>query len=119
MKLISGEKNNYHQICEGYLKFDITVRKSDSSNFHYDDPKRLGSKAFAFSFKEARLSTTLGSDIETNQFCGQVSTIMRVISNKGDDLLSQFDNINENDIPVLGGLADIPSQIRSAPHQKC
>ena len=43
---------------------------------------------------------------------------MRVISNKGGDLLSQFDHFNENDIPVLERLADLPPQIRSAPHQK-
>ena len=43
---------------------------------------------------------------------------MRVISNKDGDLLSQFDNINENDIPVLNRLADLPVQIRDTPHQK-
>ena len=31
---------------------------------------------------------------------------MRVISNEDGDLLPQFDNINENDIPVLGRLVD-------------
>ena len=74
--------------------------------------------AFAFCFKEASLSTTLGCDIEINKFFGQLSTIMRVISNKDGDLLSQFDNITENDIPVLERLADLPPQIRSTPHQK-
>ena len=58
------------------------------------------------------------SDIETNKFCRQVSTIIRVISNKDGDLLSQFDNINQNDIPVLERLADLPPQIQSPPHQK-
>ena len=43
---------------------------------------------------------------------------MRSISNKDGDLLSQFDNINENDIPVLNRLADLPVQIRDTPHQK-
>ena len=43
---------------------------------------------------------------------------MKVISNKDDDLLSQFGNINKNDIPLLEGLADLPPQIRSTPHQK-
>ena len=113
-----GENNNYHQIGFGYLEFDITVRKTDSTNFHYDDPIRLVINAFAFCFKEARLSTTLGSDIETNKFCGHVSTNMRRISNKDGDLLSQFDNISDNDITVLERLADLPSQIRSTPQQK-
>ena len=43
---------------------------------------------------------------------------MRAISNKDGDLLFQFDNINENDIPILERLADLPPQIRSTPHQK-
>ena len=43
---------------------------------------------------------------------------MRAISNKDGDLLSQFDNFNENDIPVLNRLADLPVQIRDTPHQK-
>ena len=43
---------------------------------------------------------------------------MKVISNKDGDLLTQFDTINENDIPVLERLADLPPQIRSTRHQK-
>ena len=41
-----------------------------------------------------------------------------MISKKDGDLLSQFANINENDIPLLERLADLPPQIRSTPHQK-
>ena len=96
IEFIFGENNNYHQIGNAYLEFNITVRKNDSTNFHYDDPIRLVNNAFAFCFKEARLSTTIGGDIEINKFCGPVSTIMRLISNKDGDLLSQFDNINNN-----------------------
>ena len=43
---------------------------------------------------------------------------MRATSDKDCDLLSQFDNINENDIPILNRLADLPIQIRDTPHQK-
>ena len=43
---------------------------------------------------------------------------MRVISNKDGDFLTQFDNNNENDIPILERLADLPPQNRSTPHQK-
>ena len=43
---------------------------------------------------------------------------MRVLSNKDGDLSTQFDNINENDIPILERLADLPPQIKSTPHQK-
>ena len=118
IEFILAENNNYHQIGNAYLEFNITVRKNDDTNFHFDDPIRLVNNGFAFCFKEARLSTTLGSDIEINKFSGQVSTIMRAISNKDADLLSQFDNINENDLPVLEKHADLPPQIRDTPHQK-
>ena len=118
IEFIFGENNNYHQIGNAYLEFNITVRKNDDTNFHFDDPVRLVNNGFAFCFKEGRLSTTIGSDIEINKFCCQVSTNMRAISNKDGDLLSQFDNINENDIPVLERLADLPPQIRDSPHQK-
>ena len=113
-----GENSNYHQIGNAYLEFNITVRNNDDTNFHYDDPVRLVNNGYAFCFKEVRLGTTPGSDIEINKFCGQVSTIMRAISNKDGDLLSQFDNNNENDIPILEQLANLPLQIRDTPHQK-
>ena len=64
------------------------------------------------------MSTALGSDIQVNKFCGQVSTFMTVISNKDGDLLSQFHNNNETDIPVLERLADLSTQFRSTPLQK-
>ena len=118
IEFIFGENNNYHQIGNAYLEFNITVRKNDTTNFHNDDPVRLVNNGFAYCFKEARLTTSIGGDIEINNFCGQVSTIMRPISNEDGDLLSQFDNINENDIPVLNRITDLPIQIRDTPHQK-
>ena len=42
---------------------------------------------------------------------------MKVISNKDCDLLSQFANINKNDIPILEKLTDRPPQVISRPHQ--
>ena len=68
IEFIFGEKNNYHQIGNAYLEFSITVRKNDTTNFHNDDPVRLVNNAFPFCFKEARLSTSLGSDLEINKF---------------------------------------------------
>ena len=118
IEFIFGENNNYHQIGNAYLEFIITVRTNDTTNFHNDDPIRLVNNGFAYCFKEARLTTSIGGDIEINNFCGQVSTTIRAISNKDGDLLSQFDNIKENDIPVLNRLADLPVQIRDTPHQK-
>ena len=117
IEFIFGENNNDHQIGNAYLEFNIKLRKNDDTNFHYDDPIRLVNNRFAYCFKETRLSTTIGSDIEINKFCGQVSTIMRAISNKDGDLLSQFHKIIENDIPIHERLANLPEQIRDSPHQ--
>ena len=118
IEFIFGESNIYHQIGNAYREFNITVQKNDDTIFHNEDPVRLVNIGYAFCFKEARLITTIGSNIEISNFCRQVSTIMRAISRKDGDLLSQFDNINENDIPILERLADLPPQIRSTPHQK-
>ena len=96
----------------------LQYRKNDTTSFHNDDPIRLVNNGFAYCFKEARLATSIGGDIEINKVCGPISTIMRAISNKDGDLLSQFDDINENDIPILVRLADLPVQIRHTPHQK-
>ena len=114
-----GENNNYHQIGNGYLEFNITVRKNNTTNFHIENPIRLVTNGFSFCFKEASLGTTFGSDIEHNKFCGQVSTIKKVISNKDDDLLSQFGNINENDIPLLERLVDLPPKSHLHHIEKC
>ena len=105
IEFIFGENNNYHQIGNGNLEFDITVRTNETTSFHYDDHIRFINIAFAFCFKEARLSTTIGSDIEHNKFCQQVSTITKVISNKTSSLLSQIDNNNENGIPIFERIA--------------
>ena len=118
IEYIFAEDDIYHQIGNAYLEFNITVRKNDTTNFHNDDPIRLVNNGFAYCFKEARLTTSIGGDVEIIKICGQVSTIMGAISKKDGDLLSQFDNINENDIPVLNRLADLPVQNRDTPHQK-
>ena len=80
--MIFGKNINYHKIGDGYLEVDITVRKTDTTNFHNEDHIRVVKNGFAFCFKQSRLSTSIGSDIEHDKFCGQVSTIMKVISKK-------------------------------------
>ena len=47
-----GEYNNYHQIGNAYLEFNITVRKNDNTTFHYDDAVRLVNNGFAFVSKK-------------------------------------------------------------------
>ena len=44
------------------------------------------------------MTTTSRSDLEKNKHVGQISTIMRLITSKGEDILSRFDKINENNI---------------------
>ena len=66
IEFIFGEKNNYHQIGNAYLEFNITVRKNDTRNFNNDAPIRLVNNGFAFCFKEARLTTSIGGDNEIN-----------------------------------------------------
>ena len=118
IEFIFGENNNFHQTGNGLLESVFTVRKNDNTNFPYDDAVPFLNNRYAFCFKEARLSTTIGSDIEHNIICGKVSTIMRVISKKDGDFLSQFDYIIENDIPILEKLQDLPPQFRDTTHQK-
>ena len=91
-----GENNNYHQVGNSYLEFDITIRREDHANFTNNSAIRLTNNAFAYCFKETRLGVTSGSDLEHNKYVGQNSTIMRVLTSKDADLLSQFDNINED-----------------------
>ena len=43
---------------------------------------------------------------------------MKVISINDGDLLSQFDQINENDIAVRERIVCLPPQIKDTPHQK-
>ena len=55
----------------------------------------MTNNAFAYCLKGSRLSTTSGGDLEDNKFVGQISTIMKTLTCKDGDLLSQFDNIIE------------------------
>ena len=94
IKFIFGENNNYHQIGNAYLEYDITVQNS-TAVFDNNSRIKLTNNGLAYVFQEAFLATTSGSNLEYNKFVGQVSTIMRVLISKDVDLLSQFDNINE------------------------
>ena len=95
IEFIFGENNNFHQLGNAYLEFDITVRALNAADaFDEDSPIRLTNSRFACVFQEGRLSTST-TDLEHNKYLGQISTIMRLVSSRDGDLLSQFDNINE------------------------
>ena len=100
------------------MEFDITIRRNDNTIFPYDDPIELVKNGYAYCFKEARLNTTIVIDIEHNKFCGEVSTFMRVETNKDGDLSSQFDNNNDIDNPIFERLADLQRHIQDTPQQK-
>ena len=103
VEIVFGEKNNYHQIGNAHLEFDITTRKAGGSNFNVtndaatNDLIRLINNGFAYCFKGGRLSTTGGSDLEHNKIIGRISTIMRCLTSENGDLLSHFDNIDETE----------------------
>ena len=94
VEFIFGENNNYHQIGNAYIEFDITVRNT-AGNFTNASVIRLVNNAFAYCFNEASLTTTGGMDIEVNKYVGPVSTIMRMITSKDRDLSSYFDKNGE------------------------
>ena len=90
--LIFGGKNNYHQIGNAYLQYEMKKEKDvavAANRVLVDgDAIRLVNNAFAFCFKEARLSTTGGSDIKHDKYVGQVIKIIRVLTSKDGGLLS-------------------------------
>ena len=94
IEFIFGENNNYHQIGNSYLEFDMTIQPQGGGGFANDAAIRLTNNGLAYAFQEARLSTST-TDLEHNKYCGQISTIMRLVFSRDGDLLSQFDNINE------------------------
>ena len=52
IEFIFGDNNNYHQIGNSYLQFDITVRPQRVEDaFDADSPIRLVNIAFAHCFK--------------------------------------------------------------------
>ena len=101
IEFIFGENNFYHQVGNSYPQIDITVRKSNDSNFRVTNHAatieviRLVNIAFAHCSKEVVILTTGGMEIENIKFVEQVSTIMRALTSKDGDLLSHFDQIDE------------------------
>ena len=87
VEFIIGENNNYYQIGNAYLEFDITVRNT-AGNFTNASVIRLVNNAFAYCFTQATLSTTGSMDLENIKYVGQVSTIMRLLTSKDGDLSS-------------------------------
>ena len=105
IEIMFGEIINYHKFGNAYLQYEKKIEKNVANaadRVRVDaDVNGLVNNAFAYCFKEARLSTTGGSDIEHKKYCGQVSTIMRALTNKDGDLLSRFDKNIETQAEIL------------------
>ena len=95
VEFIFGENNNYHQIGNRYLEFDIRVQNT-AGNFTNASVIRLVNNAFAYCFTQATLSTTGRMDLEDIKYVGQLSTIMRLLTSKDGDLSSYFDKNGES-----------------------
>ena len=91
IKFYFGENYNFIQVGDGYLKFDIKVRKANNANFlvadnNTNELKRLVNNAFVYTIHVARISTSAGVEIEQNKYVGPVSTIMRLVTQKDVEL---------------------------------
>ena len=62
-----------------------------------NDIIRLVNNAFAYTIHDARISTSAGVEIEQNKYVGPISTIMRLVTQKGGDLSTNFDIIDESE----------------------
>ena len=104
IKFYFGENHNFIQVGNGYLEFDIRIRRDDGNAFrvpvNVGDPNdiiRLVNNAFAYTIHGARISTSAGVEIEQNKYVGPISTIMRLVTEKDGDLSTYFDIINEKE----------------------
>ena len=90
-----------NQVGNGYLEFDIRIRRDDGNPFTIvapgNDIIRLVNNAFAYTIHDARISTSAGVEIEQNKYVGPISTIMRLVTEKDGDLSTYFDIINEKE----------------------
>ena len=102
IKFYFGENHNFIQVGNGYLEFDIRVRRADGNAFYVENPARndvirLINNAFAYTIHDARISSSAGVEIEQNKYVGPISTIMRIVTHKDGDLSTYFDIIDESE----------------------
>ena len=96
-----GENHNFIQVGDGYLEFDIRIRRDDGNAFTFEAPGndiiRLFNNAFAYTIHDARISTSAGVEIEQNKYVGPISTIMRLVTENDGDLSTYFDIIDDSE----------------------
>ena len=96
IKFYFGENHNFIQVGNGYLEFDIRVRRANGNACDIGlapagDTIRLVINAFAYIIHDARISTSARVEIEQNKYVGPISTIMRLVTQKDGDLSTYFD----------------------------
>ena len=96
-----GENHNFIQVGNGYLEYDMRIRRDDGNAFTIvapgNDIIRLVNNAFAYTIHDARISTSAGVEIEQNKYVGPISTIMKLVTQKDGDLSTYFDTIDESE----------------------
>ena len=102
IKFCFGENHNFIQVGNGYLDFDIRVRRANGNAFNIGpapagDTIRLVKNAFAYAIQDARISTSAGVEIEQNKYVGPIPTIMRLVTKKDGDLFTYFDIIDQSE----------------------
>ena len=101
IKFYFGENHKSIQVGNGYLEFDIRVRRADGSPFTIvapgNDIIRIVNNAIAYTIDDARISSSNGVETEQNKYVGPISTIMRIVTQKDGDLSTDFDIIDESE----------------------
>ena len=102
IKFYFGENHNFIQVGNGYLDFDMKVRRGHGNPFGIADPPgvdviRVVNNAFAYTIHDARISSSSGVDMEQNKYVGPVSTIMRSVPQNDRDLSTYFDIMDERE----------------------
>ena len=104
IEFIFGENNNYHEIGNAYLQYELTILKDVAVAVNRvlvsGDAIRLIKNVFSYCFKEPRLYMTGGSYIEHNKYVGRISIIMRALPSKDGDLISHFDKFDESQAEI-------------------
>ena len=100
-KFYFGENHIFIQVGNGYLEFDIRIRRADGNAFTIvapgNDIIRLVNNAFDYTIHDARISASAGVEIEQNKYVGPISTIMRLVTQKDGDLSTYFDVVDESE----------------------
>ena len=102
IKFYFGENHNFVQVGNGYLEFNLKVRKAINAKFivaenNTNELIRLVNNAFAYTIHDAKISTSARVETEQTKYVGPVSTIMRLVTQKDGELSTYFDITDESE----------------------